>query len=150
MKKLLICTILYLGLTQNSTFAEQPKNLHNHYKAAYQHAWCTANNGKENYENTDFTKVDCLTENNAVKFDFHDKWAESIGPALHYQLMTGKKAKVILILENPKKQLVYYTRAKKIAEHYNFDIDYITSEILNLDKNKKCHFATCKCNEKLK
>lgn len=72
-----------------------------------------AHNGIEEFENKDYTRVDCLTDKYAVEFDFANKWAESIGQALHYQRMTGKKAKVVLILEDPKKEMVYYHRVKK-------------------------------------
>ena len=44
----------------------------------------------------------------AIEFDFAEKWAESIGQALHYSFMTGKRAKVVLILENPEKQMCYF------------------------------------------
>ena len=64
------------------------------------------------FENKDFTRVDCLTDKYAVEFDFANKWAESIGQALHYQLMTGKKAKVVLSLEDPMHEMVYYTELK--------------------------------------
>ena len=72
---------------------------HKHSEAAYQEVWCKAHNGIMEYKNRDYTRVDCLTKDNAVEFDFAKKWAESVGQALHYQLMTGKRAKVVLILE---------------------------------------------------
>ncbi len=83
----------------------------------------------QEFVNSDFTRVDCLTARHAVEFDFANKWAESIGQALHYQLMTGKRAKVVLILEHPKKQMVYFERVKKLAEIYDFDVEYVTPEI---------------------
>ncbi|MBR2524979.1 hypothetical protein IKE67_00790 [bacterium] len=117
---------------------------HQHSESSYQHAWCSANNGIEEFENADYTRVDCLTSTHAVEFDFANKWAESIGQALHYQFMTGKKAKVILILENPKSQMVYYNRVKNLSKIYNFDVEYITPKILNL-KNNMCYYPDCKC-----
>lgn len=109
---------------------------HQHREAEYQHAWCSMNDGIEEYENADYTRVDCLTPTHAVEFDFWHKWAESIGQALHYGYMTGKKPKVVLILENPKRQMCYYYRVKKLSEKYKFDVEYITPEILNMRKNK--------------
>ena len=120
---------------------------HKHNEASYQHVWCSANNGIEEYENKDFTRVDCLTETHAVEFDFANKWHESIGQALHYQLMTGKKAKVVLILEDPKSEMVYFNRVKNLGNIYNFDVEYVTPEILNI-KNGKCQFIDCRCNKK--
>ena len=64
--------------------------IHHHSESSYQHAWCSEHNGIEEYENSDFTRVDCLTNTHAIEFDFADKWAESIGQALHYSYMTGK------------------------------------------------------------
>ena len=83
--------ILLLILISTPVFA------HEHNEASYQHAWCKLYNGIEEYENKDFTRVDCLTKTNAVEFDFANKWAESIGQALHYEYMTGKKGMVVLI-----------------------------------------------------
>ena len=120
---------------------------HKHSESSYQHAWCSAHNGVEEYENEDFTRVDCLTKTNAVEFDFANKWAESIGQALHYQYMTGKKAKVVLILEEPKKEMVYFNRVKKLSEIHNFDIEYITQDIL-CTKENKCPYDDCKCRRK--
>ena len=69
---------------------------HQHNEESYQQAWCSTHNGIMEYENSDFTRVDCLTKKHAVEFDFANKWHESIGQALHYGLMTGKKPMVML------------------------------------------------------
>ena len=71
--------------------------------------------------------------NDAVEFDFASKWAESIGQAEHYAKMTGKKVMVVLILEDPNTEMVYYNRVKEIATLHNFDTEYITPEILHLE-----------------
>ena len=122
--------------------------IHKHGESSYQHAWCSAHKGIEEYENKDKTRVDCLTEYHAVEFDFANKWAESIGQALHYQLMTGKKALVVLILEEPEKEKVYYHRVKKLGKIHGFDVEYVTMDILNLDENGKCPYFDCKCHRK--
>ena len=122
---------------------------HHHSESSYQHAWCSAHKGIEEFENADKTRVDCLTSVHAVEFDFANKWAESIGQALHYQLMTGKKAMVVLILEDPQKKMVYYNRVKKLGTIHGFDVDYITPEILNI-KDGKCPYVDCKCHKKKK
>ena len=120
---------------------------HKHSESSYQHAWCSAHNGIEEYENKDYTRVDCLTEQNAVEFDFANKWAESIGQALHYQLMTGKKGKVVLILEKPNKEMVYFNRVSKLGKIHGFDVEYVTPDILNTEDGK-CPYVDCKCNKK--
>jgi len=122
---------------------------HPHSESSYQHAWCSLHKGVEEVENADKTRVDCLTSAHAVEFDFANKWAESIGQALHYQKMTGKKGMVVLILENPKAEMVYYKRVKALGNTYNFDVEYVTPEILNI-KNGKCPYVDCKCHKNSK
>jgi len=120
---------------------------HEHNEASYQQAWCDAHNGVTEYENKDFTRVDCLTKTHAVEFDFANKWHESIGQALHYSIMTGKKPMVVLILDEPEKQMVYFKRVQKIAKKYHFDAEYVTNDILNLDKDGHCNYPKCKCHK---
>ena len=66
----------------------------------YQAKWCEARKGKPEYWLPDQTRVDCLTKDYAVEFDFGRKWAEAVGQALHYALMTGKTGAIVLIIEN--------------------------------------------------
>ena len=139
MKKVIIFSLL-LFLFGDCSYSYQ------HSESSYQHAWSKLHNGIEEYQNADFTRVDCLTKTYAVEFDFARKWAESIGQALHYSYMTGKKGKVVLILENPKKEMIYYKRVENLGRIYNFDTEYVTPAILNI-KNGKCQFKDCKCNK---
>ena len=44
--------------------------VHKHNEASYQKAWCKEHNGIEEYQNKDFTRVDCLTDKHAVEFDY--------------------------------------------------------------------------------
>ena len=44
------------------------------------------------------TRVDCLTKDYAIEFDFANKWAESVGQSLYYAHMTKKKPAVVLIM----------------------------------------------------
>ena len=120
---------------------------HKHNEESYQQVWCNAHDGIMEYQNEDYSRVDCLTKTHAVVFDFANKWHESIGQALHYGLMTGKKPMVVLILDNPEKQMVYFKRIQRIAKKYKFDVEYVTNDILNLDKEGKCFNPKCKCNK---
>lgn len=43
--------------------------------------------------------------------------------------MSGKRAKVVLILENPQKQMIYYDRVKRLSNVYDFDVEYTTTTI---------------------
>lgn len=155
MKKVLILVILLISTLSAIAypFNYETCNLgykhvhHKHNEASYQQAWCSAHNGIMEYENTDFTRVDCLTKTHAVEFDFANKWHESIGQALHYGIMTGKKPMVVLILDNPEKQMIYFKRVQKIAKKYKFDVEYVTNNILRIDKNGNCPYVDCKCNK---
>src|SRR5574344_1169168 len=104
---------IILIIILNLTVFLQAAQGHDFPEAKYQHAWCSAHHGVEEYVNSDYTRVDCLTNTHAVAFDFAKKWAESIGQALHYQEMTGKKAKVVLILEQPNRQMCYFKRVSR-------------------------------------
>ena len=147
---LLILIILIFNSSKNIQYSyasnEQKNTTHLHSESSYQHAWCSAHNGIEEYENSDKTRVDCLTQTHAVEFDFANKWAESIGQAIHYHLMTGKRAKVVLILENPSKQIVYFNRIQNIGKFYDIDVEYVTTAILN-PQNGRCDYLDCKCNK---
>lgn len=156
MKKYL-SSLLFIILFCTSAFAFEyayDKNgfkyvVHKHSEASYQHVWCSVHCGIEEYENSDKTRVDCLTSSHAVEFDFANKWAESIGQAEHYSLMTGKKGMVVLILENPQQEMVYFNRVKKLGEIHNFDVEYVTTSLLDI-KDGECQYKNCKCHRRKK
>ena len=100
-------------------------------EAEYNKRYCSIVGGVVEYRNPDFTRVDCLTKNNAIEMDFAEKWAEGVGQALYYEQMTGKKGKVVLILENPDVEIKYFERVKALSKVYNFDAEYITPLIFN-------------------
>ena len=70
-------------------------------EAYYVSQWC-GDFGQREFLLWDNTRVDCLTKDYAVEFDFAKKWAESVGQALYYSKMTGKKPAVALILSDLK------------------------------------------------
>ena len=84
-------------------------------EAEYQNYWCSSHNGITEYELKDFTRVDCLTETQAIEFDFANKWAECIGQSLHYGLMTHKQPACVLIMERGNKDLKYLKRLRRVA-----------------------------------
>ncbi len=148
-KNIILFFLIISSITVNAEIFEHRYDrckyvFHSHNESSYQHAYCQAIGGIEEYENTDKTRVDCLTNRYAVEFDFANKWAESVGQAEYYALKTGKRGKVVLILEDSKKEFVYYDRVKKLSEIHNFDVEFITPEILNL-KGGKCPYPDCKC-----
>lgn len=58
--------------------------------------------GQIEYVLPDKTRIDCLTNEYAIEFDYAKKWAESIGQSLYYSKMTGKKPAVAIILKSPE------------------------------------------------
>ena len=75
----------------------------------YVKAYCK---GQIEYRLPDKTRVDCLTDEYAIEFDFGNKWAESVGQSLYYAKMTGKRPAVALILKKEKDKR-YVDRIKK-------------------------------------
>ena len=66
----------------------------------YSDLWCSVRNGQQEVVTSLGTRIDCLLDHYAVETDFDTKWAEGLGQALHYSAMTGKKAAVLLIIQN--------------------------------------------------
>lgn len=58
--------------------------------------------GEIEYTLSDRTRVDCLTDEFAIEYDWAHKWAESIGQSLYYAHMTGKKPAVAIIMKSPE------------------------------------------------
>lgn len=69
--------------------------------------------GYVEYTLPDKTRVDCLTDEYAIEFDFAKKWAESIGQSLYYAKQTGKKPAVAIILKKQSDKK-YVQRIKDI------------------------------------
>ena len=95
---------------------------HLHPEAFYQDAWCSAMGGDAEVRLADGTRADCLMDGHAVEVDFGPKWAEAIGQALYYAMQTGKRAGVLLILEEPGDRK-YWLRLNSTIMHYGLPID---------------------------
>ena len=89
---LMITCIYYMGLNY------VPQKW---YESYYINQWCTSDFGRKEAVLWDMTRVDCLAKDYVVEFDFAKKWAESVGQAMYYAKMTGKKPAVVLILTSP-------------------------------------------------
>lgn len=109
MKRFLIISILFIASLVSAGEKE------------YQEAWCDKANGIMEYVLDDRTRVDCLTEEYAIEFDFAKKWAEAIGQALHYSIKTGKKPGVVLIMKD-RKDDKYLKRLKAVSERYDIKV----------------------------
>ena len=67
------------------------------YEQDYVDFYCEKWRGEIEYVLPDRTRVDCLTNDSAIEFDWCKKWAESIGQSTYYVKMTGKQPKAALI-----------------------------------------------------
>lgn len=65
-------------------FAPKSWAKHSYPEKYYQNQWCGKWNGSKEDRLKDKTRVDCVTKNYAIEFDFAPKWAESFGQAKYY------------------------------------------------------------------
>jgi len=94
---------------------------HLHLEKEYQNQWCAGHNGITEYVLDDGARVDCLTDEYAIEFDFAPKWAEAIGQALYYAEKTGKKPGIVLIIEKYGDER-YLKRLLKVSEKYQIRV----------------------------
>lgn len=85
----------------------------NMVESYYQNEWCKPEFGQKEVILWDRTRIDCLTKDYAIEFDFAKKWAESIGQSLYYAKMTGKKPAVVLILTKAD-DIKYVKRVERV------------------------------------
>ena len=128
MNKFKIFTILFLiisiiGVALFFSFTkkeENPKLYVKHNERYYQEKMCKKLDGLVEYRLKDKTRVDCLTDDYAIEVDFAKKWAEGIGQALFYALMTGKEPAVGLIVG--AKDARYLKRLRKVADKFDIEV----------------------------
>lgn len=92
-----------------------------HKEKDYQNVWCAQHNGKIEYILDDNARIDCLTEDYAIEFDFAYKWAEAVGQALYYAVKTSKKPGIVIIIEKEgdKRSL---KRLEILTDKYNIKL----------------------------
>lgn len=111
----MLYVIMVLGIG-GTVFAK-----HLHPERYYQDLWCAERGGQAEVRMTDGTRCDCLTETMAVEVDFARKFYEGISQALHYAMLTGKKAGLLLIVEKDG-DWKYVERAKRLIEFYGLPV----------------------------
>ena len=99
-------------------------------EADYVQAHCT---GVVEHRLPDKTRVDCLTKDRAIEYDFARKWAEAIGQSLHYAQMTGKKAGIVLIKRKGGEKYVERTRGIIAKFNLPIDLEVISARIDTLE-----------------
>ena len=94
--------IYYFGLNYvPQKLYETQKMKPNQVEMYYEDEWCTPDFGRKEVILWDMTRVDCMTKDYAIEFDFAKKWAEAIGQSLYYSKLTGKSPAIVLILTSP-------------------------------------------------
>ena len=118
MKKI-VCLIIIL-------FFASVEAKHIYREKDYQYSWCMKHQGQLEVQLFDYTRADCITNTEVVEFDFASKWAECTGQALYYGLLTDKSPVCILIIEDFKKDIIYFKRLQQLSNKYRFKIDIMT------------------------
>lgn len=116
MFKAIITASLMVVLSAGPSFAG-----HLHLEKFYQEKWCNEHSGVMEVRLPDLTRIDCLTEEYAIEFDFAAKWAESVGQALYYGMASGKRPGVVLIMEKEDDDR-YLQRLNILAARYNIKV----------------------------
>lgn len=126
MKKFLITITFTLVILP--AFAQSKSHLY--LEKDYQSAWCKANGGSLEVVLADRARVDCVTPDYAIEFDFAKKWGESIGQALYYGSVLNKQPGIVLIMEDGYKDQKYLNRVAMVAQRHNIKVWMITPEYL--------------------
>jgi len=114
LKRLCLVTLVQVFLALPASAAHVQK------EKVHQETWCANAGGITEYTLDDGARVDCLTEEYAIEFDFAPKWAEAIGQALYYSMKTGKRPGIVLIIEH--KDAHFQKRLDTVAEKYNIKV----------------------------
>ena len=117
--KLIIYLAFFIGIIfsiiDNDNLTDNKSNVISNKKLTekdYVNMYCT---GIKEYVLEDKTRVDCLTDEYAIEFDYEKKQAESIGQSLYYSKKTGKKP-AVAIITNGENDLKYIQRIKETDE----------------------------------
>lgn len=94
----IIFAVLTFLFTEDYSFDTKYTNPSKMHEKDYVNKHCT---GVIEHVLPDKTRIDCLTDEYAIEYDYAKKWAESIGQSLYYAKKTGKKPAVAIIISKP-------------------------------------------------
>ena len=121
-------------LKEETIFSKDTKTIPSkkYLEADYRDFACKKLEGKIEYVLDDGSRVDCLTDQYAIEFDFAKKWAEAIGQSLYYAEKTGKQPGIILIIPT-EKDMRHMEKIKKVigAKKLNIKLWSIRPNALN-------------------
>jgi hypothetical protein len=127
MKRLLLLFLLLVSIPSLSQ-TRQPEKY-------YQMEFADLMDGWTEVTLSDNTRVDVMTTTHSIEVDFAEKWAESIGQALHYEGMTGKQAGVLLIVKG-KEENRFVKRLVTVAAKHGIDVwiwDYLNNTCTKIE-----------------
>ena len=101
---------------------------HLHHERYYQERFCTLVHGELEHRLPDGTRIDCLTPIYAFEVDFGHKAFESIGQALYYAMISGKRPGIVLIRETRRDDR-YIERIKPLAKKYGIYVFVIDERL---------------------
>lgn len=111
---LIVTGVYYFGLNYvPKTLYETQVMPSDKEEAYYVEKWCSSEFGRREAVLWDMTRVDCLTKDYAIEFDFAKKWAESVGQSLYYAKMTNRLPAVVIILTKWS-DLIYVKRIERL------------------------------------
>lgn len=87
----------------------------------YSRAWAKDHAGTPEYRLADGTRVDVMTQTQAIEFEYPHKWAESLGQALYYAAATGLQPAIVYIVSGPKDER-YLARARRTVEFWHLPV----------------------------
>jgi hypothetical protein len=120
---LVVATILLvLLILPTFSFARHPLEMYPVPDEMYERKWCADHKGATGVKMPDGTNAACITSTHVVEFQFAPKWAEAIGRALYYGYETGKRAGIVLIIDD-EKSLENWKRLNLTIEHFKLPID---------------------------
>jgi len=82
---------------------------------------CEIWEGEQDYLLQDQTRVDCMTEEMAVEFEFADNWKRALGPALHASSRTGKAAAIAMILRRESDE-AYVKELMAVKKNFGLEL----------------------------
>jgi hypothetical protein len=123
MRKSVLLLLFMLLQTQVSLAASLDADPSKLNKEIYYIAkWCEEQHGTHEFIMSDFTRIDCLTETEAIEFDWAYKWYEAIGQSLYYAYMSGKRAAIVLIAREGNDER-YIDRAGRTIVYHRLPIN---------------------------
>jgi hypothetical protein len=106
------------------------------HESDYRDYICSKLGGETEHVLDEGSRVDCLTDANAIEVDWAKKWSEAIGQSLYYSTKTGKQAGIVLIISEPRERR-HLEKIKQVAIANNLDIKLWTVHPEALVENQK-------------